>query len=77
MKTYLNCVWCYNRECRYYVPAGEDSEGKFGACSKEEVNINRGGRCISYEEIPQDIEDKSFYVNREAQDYADEIKKQT
>ena len=75
MKTYINYIWCYKKDCTYFVPAGDDSEGKFGACSKKEVNINRIGRCISYEKIPQDIEDKSFYIHREAQDYINEVKK--
>ena len=76
MKTYINYIWCYKKDCTYFVPAGEDSEGIFGVCSKEEVNINRTGRCTAYEKI-EDIEDNNFYIHREAQDYADEIKKQT
>ena len=74
MKEYINCIWCYRKDCEFYVPSGKDGEGEFGMCTKEEVMIDRYGKCRNFKE-DEDIldEDKNFEMNREEQDYINEI----
>ena len=76
MKEYINCIWCYRKDCEFHVPFGEDGEGEFGMCAKEVVIIDRYGKCRNFKK-DEDIldEDKNFEMNREEQDYINEISK--
>lgn len=69
-KTKNNFIWCYRKDCCYWLAASEDSEGEFGFCKKEEIIIDRNGKCKSMKLE----EDKSSEMLRETQDYIDSVK---
>jgi hypothetical protein len=70
-KTKNNFIWCYKKDCKYFLAASEDSDGKFGFCRKEEIIIDRNGKCKSM----KIEEDKSSEMLRETGIYIDEISK--
>ena len=67
-----NFIWCYRKDCIFYEKEnqGMDDGGKFSNCKKEEVVIDRNGKCES-EKIE---EDNKFDMLREKEEYKDEVR---
>jgi hypothetical protein len=67
-------IWCYKTDCKFCSGGragyGVDMYGKFGSCTKKEIEIGKDSKCKSYEKEEIDIAE----VYREAEDIRAEIR---